>query len=333
MFSLLKKKFKISITLIIMILLLIPIIFLYTSFKISLEHDYDKNSEKFHSQMSQIFDMKISHIENSVNMFIFKYQLGNVLTYTGDSNFSNNMLLNISSYCPDISYACIFDKDSNIRYMNNSVLSKCFTETIKNGSVDYFSKKSTWRSMYLEEKYNTKKLYWIYICPISSSDGDICGYAASFIENNSFADIFEQFNTDYCLNNSFYICSNRENDTNLAEILSGFHKKDASAIKNAVMSGGSLDVGKKKLRSYNLKPGELRFVTIYKNDYILSILKEFLLILAVAWIIMLFASLFISSEITNQFVGDLENLCVKVNNFTKSKKNGGQENDKSYDCR
>lgn len=318
MFSALQNKFQ-KLIIIIMLLVSIPFIALYFSFQHILTNDYRGNSEKFRPQIAQTLNLKLSQIEDSVNLYIFKYHLADVLTAYPSHNFLNNDLKNLLNYCPDADCAFIFDTAGNIKYYNNGSLFHNFVQVFSdnNYSSYFFSSETIWLNIDFTEQ---RKNYWICTMPIYSNQNIPAGYISVLIENQKFINFFSALNTDYCQNDLFYLYSDHSSDFLLKNIQTSAKLTSADKLLEAISSNRSVQCKKSIISVFPLNSDSLKLVSISKKDYINNILRKFLLLLIGIWLVLFFICCYVSAKITNQFIFDLQKLSKKVNMYTNSKK-------------
>ncbi|MBP3360300.1 MAG: cache domain-containing protein [Clostridia bacterium] len=289
MFFALQRNFKFRIAVAIMSVITIPFVSLYVSFKILLTGDYSANSEKFHRQMAQTADIKLTQIENSVRMYAFKYHLGNAAA--GNISFSNNDLKNAANYCPDISSSLVFDNGGTPRYYNSNHALTTFNRLVSDSVFRRYllSKEAVWFSAYTPDEFGRKKLFWFYNTPIYSEKNIQTGYFTVLINNEKFNTFFKVPNTDYCRNDSFFLYS-ENGDKSISD--------------------------KSKASIYPLSPKHMSLAVSSTGSYINGIMFKLFLLLAVIWAVLLVVCIFLSSKITNIFVFDLRKLCKKINAYT-----------------
>ena len=328
MFLFLKKKFRLYITVIIMIAVTIPFASLYITFRSTLEKDYSENSEKSHKQISHILDLQISQIENSINMYAFKYRLAETLASAKHPEISSSDLKNIMIYCPDISYVSILDKNKNIISYSSSVINSLLSDIIKDPQYDkYFNEKD---GKWFITKYHiltkNSEYSWIYIMPISGSDSSHVGYVCVVISEEFFSDFFERFSNDYCRYNSFYLYSTESSDTSSEAIIANSGQLTESDIASAINNTYDNSNKNIKLSSYQLSDSSLKIISVLRYNYITSIIKSLLILLITIWVILLLLCIFLSAKLTNIFIVDLQQLTLKVDKYISSKKGTGEEN-------
>lgn len=319
MFLILQKKFKQRITAIILLIITIPFVALYLSFKFSLERDYAEKKERLYHQITQTLNLRLLQIENSVKLYAFKYQLDKVLVDSSTYSFSNNDLKNFPNYCPDISNAFIFDTALKLKYYNSGSLEADFRHLISEYNTRQYlsSDKPIWFSAYLEE---SSSVFWICNMPICSEENTIVGYVSILIENNKFNSFFDNLNVDYCRDDLFYLYSEHGGQISLKEIQTEARLASNDKLIEAIASDGHIEHRKTSISVYPLSSDTMKLVSISKNQYIHTILRNFFLLLFGIWIVLLVICCFISEKITDQFIFDLQNLCNKVTAYTKSKK-------------
>lgn len=319
MFSALQNKLKRFIIIIIMLLITIPFIALYFSFQHTLAQDYKENSEKFHHQIAQTLNLKLSQIEDSVNLYIFKYHLADVLSVYPSHNFFNNDLKNLPSYCPDASCAFVFDASGNIKYFNRGNLSYDFAQLLSNNSYRpyLFPGKPVWFNIDLTEQRDS---YWIYTMPICNDQNIPTGYISILIENQRFNNFFNNLNTDYCQNDLFYLYSEHSRNLLLKNVQITAKLDSADELSDAISSDNSVKYEKTTISVFPLNSDALKLISISKKDHINTILRNFLFLLLGIWVVLFVICIYASSKITNQFIFDLQKFYKKINTYTKSKK-------------
>ncbi|MBO5059940.1 MAG: cache domain-containing protein [Clostridia bacterium] len=330
MFLFLKKKFRFYITVIIMIAVTIPFASLYLTFRTTLENDYAENSAKSHKQISRIFDLQISQIENSINMYVFKYRLSEALSTTSHVEISNSDLKNIMLYCPDISYVSLLDKNKSILYYSSSVITDFLSDLVNNPENDkYFNSEG---GKWFITKYHifskNSEYSWVYIMPISDASSSHLGYICVLLSEEVFSDFFNRFSNDYCRYNSFYLYSQDSHATSSEAILSHSGNLSETDIISAVNNSAENKGRKIQLSSYPLSDSNLKIISVLRYNYIASILRNLLILLIAIWGILLLLCIALSSKITDIFIADLQNLTKKVDNYIISKKEAeDKEND------
>ena len=330
MFPELKKNFIRRITAIIVMIITIPFIALYFSFKISLDKDYAENSKKFHRQIAQTLNMKLSQIENSVNLYIFKYQLKDVFNRASVHEFSVNDLKNIQNYCPDVSDAFIFDTAGSIKYYNNGYVLPDFYRLLSNDSYRsyFFSDTPVWCTFDFDE---SRESYWIYTVPIVFDEDIPAMYISVLIRSETLNELFNNQNTEYCRNDLFYLYTEQSRDVILRRIQDDAGIKTNVNLINSITNSSSVKDGHITISSYPVHLDSMRLIVISEGGYIM---RGFFLLLLGIWGILLVICFFITTKIINQFIFDLQKFCLKVKNYTISKKlpsEGVNYNDKDYD--
>ena len=325
MFSKLKKKFICRITAIILLIITIPFIVLYASFKFSLENDYTENSEKFHRQIAQTLNRKLSQIEDSVNLYIFKYQLENAFKNSSEQYFSVNDLKNLPNYCPDVSSAFIIDTFGNIKYYNSGDILSDFHRLLSDNSYHscFFSNTPTW---FFADFTEINNAYWICTMPINFENNTPVGYISVLIESQKLNKFFHDINIEYCQNDLFYLYSKRSRELLLPKIQNNAGIKTNARLLESIASGNSAKDGNTTISSYPLSSDSMQLISVSKKDYIAHTMRSLVLPLFGIWCALLPLCFFLSSKITNQFIFDLQKLCSKVKNYTTSKTyQGGSE--------
>lgn len=319
MFITLQNKFKRLITIIILLIIAISFIALYFSFQFTLEQNYTENSRKFHRQIAQTLNLKLSQIENSVNLYIFKYHLPNVLDDSPSYQFFNNDLKNLSNYCPDVSCAFVFDAAGTIKYFNNGTLSYEFARLLSDNRnhTFFFSDKPVWFSTNFTGLSDS---YWICTIPICGSQNSPAGYISILIENHKFSSFFSTLNTDYCQHDLFYLYSDHSSGLLLKNIQTSAKLDSTDELAAVASSNRTIQYKESTISVFPLSSDSLKLISISKKDYINSILRKFLLLLIGIWLVLFFICSYVSAKITNQFIFDLQKLCKKINTYTKSKK-------------
>ncbi len=319
MFSALQNKFKKFIIIIIMLLITIPFIALSLSFQMTIKQNYTENSQKFHHQMAQTLNLKLSQIEDSVNLYVFKYHLANVLIGSPNHSFSHNDLNNLPNYCPDASCAFVFDTAGNIKYCNKGNLLRDFERLFSDDSYHpyFFSEKPVWFSIEFTAQNNC---YWIYTMPIYNEQKIPVGHISILIEDQKFNNFFNNLNTDYCQNDLFYLYSDRSRNLLLKNIQAAAKLDSSAELWSAIQSSSQVKYKKASISVFQLSSDSLKLVSISKKDHINNILRNFFLLLLGIWFVLLLICIYASTKITNQFIFDLQRLHKKINTYIKSKK-------------
>lgn len=316
MFSDLRRSFKIRTTVTAMLLITIPFVVLYFCFSALLENDYDETSQKFHRQMAQATDSKLTQIEEYVKLYVFKYNLGNILSESPSYTFSNNDLNNLSCYSSDIYASFISDNNGNLRYYNNGALNipfeKFLSENFSNPKV--FSEKAIW----LNKDFKNLGVFWVCTMPIYFMQNTKVGYISILIDSKSISKFLNTLNTNYSRNDLFYLYSTTSNQSVLHEIQQNTLLKDDNSLLNVIKSNQTVSSKKGNISVYPLSADSMMFICVSKKDYINNIMHKFLLLLIGCWLILFLICAFISNKITNQFVFDLQKLCKKIKNYTKT---------------
>lgn len=330
MFVFLKKKLNRYIIISIMLVFTIPFLSLYFTFRHTLESDYIQNSYKTHKQITQLLNIKISQIESSIDMYIFRSRPDKMFLNenhtTSDSDFKT-----LHIFSPAIDYVAIYDSNMKlISYDSFSPISD-FTDLLKSDSMQQslLTKEKFWTNKYFSF---ARQLYWIYTAPIFSNDNFV-GYISVMIRNSFFEEFFEDFNNDYCAYNSFYLYSETGKEACINEILLKEKNLNDTIITSAVYENhNQQDYKSIRISAYPLETPDMHLICILRNNFPLKLSNIFLLWLAVAWIILTCLCIIFTSKISNQFINDLRALSKKVKNYTNSKQEE-EKNDRNYDCR
>lgn len=316
MFSDLKRSFKLRITATAMLLITVPFVVLYFCFSFSLENDYNSTSQKFHRQIAQTTDLKLTQIEGYMQLYIFKYHLGDILSKSPSYNFSNNDLNTLSYYSSDIYASFISDNNGNVKYYNNGALNisfeKFLSENFSNPQI--FSEKALW----LNQDFDNLGVFWICTMPIYFMQDTKVGYISILIDSKRIVQFLNTLNTNYSRNDLFYLYSTKSNQSVLHEIQQNAHLKDDNSLLNVIESNHDVSSKKGNISAYPLSADSMMFICVSKKDYINNIMHKFLLLLIGCWLVLFLICAFLSNKITNQFIFDLQKLCKKIKTYIKT---------------
>ncbi len=333
MFGFLRKKLNRYIIVTIMSIITISFLSLYAVFRYSLENDYIEKQENVHKQIARLLDMRITQIENSIDMYIFKTQLGSNLLDDKSLNATADFKT-LKTYSPDVSYAMIYDTEMKLRYYSSSVPLTDFDTVLITDETRKIPSKSGsfWQCGYIRKTFSPDSIVfsWIYTTPIYCRE-TLAGYISVAIFDQCFIDFFDDFRNDYCVSDSFYLSSEKGKQNCIKQILSKENKLDESNLYSVLNNEHTETNRPAKISAYPLSPDGMRLICVLRNSYPKNLSDILLKWILSAWILLMVLCVFSSFKVTEHFIDDLNNLTLKVKNYTNSKQKE-QTHDQDNDC-
>ena len=330
MFSFLKKKFNLYMIIATVLVITVPFISLYAFFYHSLEQDYIENSYNSQRQITRLLDTKLTQIQNSIDMYIFRTKLGSTLPR---ENTVNVNFTTLKTYAPEVDYSIIYGADMSLRYYNSYSAVNIFNNILDTGELQQrlAGKEKFWQCTYYTNSANNKTLIWIYTAPIYSNDVHT-GYISVMIPNRFFLNFFEDYKNEYGSYNSFYLYSDTASSYCINEMLLSEHKLTADDIYSA-LDGKPAQKKYKHMTvsAYPLSVKEMHLICILRTKYPASLSHILLSWIVIAWIVLVTLCIFSATKITSCFIGDLQNFKSKINDYTDQKEKE-QKNDQDNDC-
>lgn len=303
MFDNLNHKLKFSMNIFTAVIITIYFVSFFAAYYNMMSADYGQKAQSICNQTARNVNTKLESIEESVDMFLFRYNLVNdEFPEELKTNFRQHILV----YCAGCTVVFAVHNDDNEFAPHN--LESHYGDFIAEQDIEakLMSNDACW--LYCDA-YDRSGKMWFLAKKITDSSGDNKGYIVTGFEKLSFAD--EISDSDSSFNNSLYLCTDK------GEIVSvnGEETADAKLMKVLESRTSHSDFSANIVYD-NIGKSGLSVLSYSRKTYLINFFVRMLLILILLYIAILALNMYFVNRIVNWITGGLLKLTAAIDNYT-----------------